>query len=70
MTVALILVSKIMGECTGFLKFEGIRFLTYGVGTVNTLALFTLLPLTVILLLVSWLFCRLCLPYIIERSLN
>lgn len=50
--------------------FEGIRFLTYGVGTVNTLALFTLLPLTVILLLVSWLFCRLCLPYIIERSLN
>ena len=50
--------------------FEGTRFLAYGVGTVNTLALFILPPLTVILLLVSWLFCRLCLPYITERSLN
>lgn len=49
---------------------EWTRFLAYGVGTVNTLALFILLPLTVILLLVSWLLCRLCLPYIIERSLN
>lgn len=50
--------------------FEGTRFLTYGVGTVNPVALLILIPLTVILLLVSWLFCRLCLPYIIERSLN
>lgn len=50
--------------------FEGTRFLAYGVGTVNTLALLILLPLTVLLLLVSWLFCRLCLPYIIERSLT
>ncbi|MFB2920089.1 ABC transporter permease [Aerosakkonema funiforme] len=50
--------------------FEGIRFLAYGVGTVNTLALLILIPITVILLLVSWLFCRLSLPYIIERSLN
>ncbi|AFZ59057.1 ABC transporter permease [Anabaena cylindrica FACHB-243] len=50
--------------------FEGTRFLAYGVGTVNILALFILLPMTIILLLVSWLFCRLCLPYIIERSLN
>ncbi|WP_242056968.1 ABC transporter permease, partial [Planktothrix sp. FACHB-1355] len=33
--------------------FEGTRFLAYGVGTVNSLALFILLPLTVILLLVS-----------------
>ena len=50
--------------------FEGIRFLTYGVGNVNTVALLVLIPLTIILFLVSWLFCRLCLPYIIERSLN
>ncbi|MEA5581048.1 ABC transporter [Nodularia harveyana UHCC-0300] len=50
--------------------FEGTRFLAYGVGTVNTLVLSILIPLTVILILVSWLFCRLCLPYINERSLN
>lgn len=50
--------------------FEGTRFLVYGVGTVNALALFLLLPLTVLLFLGGWFFCRLCLPYIIERSLN
>lgn len=50
--------------------FEGTRFLAYGGGTVNILALLILLPLTVLSLLLGWLCCRLCLPYIIERSLT
>jgi lipopolysaccharide transport system permease protein len=50
--------------------FEGTRYLAYGVGTINTLALILLLPLTMLLLLGGWLFCRLCLPYAIERSLT
>jgi lipopolysaccharide transport system permease protein len=50
--------------------FEATRFLTYGAGSVNILALFLLAPLTILLLLGSWLFCRLCLPHVIERSLN
>lgn len=50
--------------------FEAIRFLAYGAGSINSLALFLLAPLTILLFLGGWLFCRLCLPYIIERSLT
>lgn len=50
--------------------FEGTRYLAYGVGTINILALILLLPLAMLLLLGGWLFCRLCLPYAIERSLT
>jgi lipopolysaccharide transport system permease protein len=49
---------------------ESTRFLAYGVGTVDVLVLLLLLPLTILLLLGGWLFCRLCRPYIIERSLT
>ncbi|BAY61818.1 ABC-2 type transporter [Calothrix brevissima NIES-22] len=50
--------------------FECTRFLAYSAGTINILALLLLIPLALILLILSWLFCRLCLPYIIERSLT
>ncbi len=50
--------------------FEAVRFLTYGVGSINSLALFLLTPLTILLILGGWLFCRLCLPHVIERSLT
>lgn len=49
--------------------FEATRWLAYGLGEVNLIALLLLLPFTIIFLVSGWLFCRLCLPYIIERSL-
>lgn len=49
--------------------FEATRWLAYGNSDINFVALLLLLPLTIILLVSGWLFCRLCLPYIIERSL-
>ncbi|NJN85660.1 MAG: hypothetical protein HC881_04240 [Leptolyngbyaceae cyanobacterium SL_7_1] len=49
--------------------FEATRWLTYGVGEISAIALL-LVPLTIIWLVTGWLFCRLCLPYVIERSLT
>lgn len=48
--------------------FELIRWMAYGSGEVTIFSI-CLLPLTCLLLVAGWLFCRLCLPYIIERSL-
>lgn len=48
--------------------FELTRWLAYGVGEVSVFAI-CLLPLTLLWLISGWLFCRLCLPYVIERSL-
>ncbi|BAY92050.1 MULTISPECIES: ABC transporter permease [unclassified Tolypothrix] len=47
---------------------EATRWLAYGVGEISAFALL-LFPLGILWLVSGWLFCRLCLPYIIERSL-
>jgi lipopolysaccharide transport system permease protein len=50
--------------------FEATRGLAYGVSEVQGVVLILLLPGAAILLISSWMFCRLCLPYIVERSLT
>jgi lipopolysaccharide transport system permease protein len=50
--------------------FEATRWLAYGVGEIHLGVLLVLLPGVWLLLIGGWLFCRLCLPYVIERSLN
>uniref|UniRef100_B8HVG0 ABC-2 type transporter n=1 Tax=Cyanothece sp. (strain PCC 7425 / ATCC 29141) TaxID=395961 RepID=B8HVG0_CYAP4 len=50
--------------------FEVIRLWTYGAPMVYPAAFWIVMPVSVVLLLGGWLFCRLSLPYIIERSLN
>ncbi|HEY9872488.1 MAG TPA: ABC transporter permease [Candidatus Obscuribacterales bacterium] len=49
--------------------FEAARRLAYGVGEITIVAIL-LLPVSVLLLILGWLFCRLCLPYVMERSLT
>ncbi|MFB2971575.1 ABC transporter permease [Aerosakkonema sp. BLCC-F183] len=49
--------------------FEAARWLAYGSGEFNIIILIVLLPVSIILLLTGWWFCRLCLPYVMERSL-
>lgn len=50
--------------------FEAVRSWTYGAPMIYPPALWLVIPLSVMLLLGGWLFCRLSLPYVIERSLN
>ncbi|MBL1210223.1 ABC transporter permease [Geminocystis sp. GBBB08] len=50
--------------------FEAIRWLTYG-GEIDHPLIFCLITLmTIFLFVVGWLYCKLCLPYVVERTLN
>jgi lipopolysaccharide transport system permease protein len=50
--------------------FETIRWLTYG-GEINHPFIFGLITfMTIFLFVLGWLYCKLCLPYVVERTLN
>ncbi len=50
--------------------FEATRLVTYDNSLTSCLTLLLFIPFTILLLIGGWLFCRLCLPYVIERSIT